>query len=115
MIYRNFVLYKLSLVVRLKLFKSFCSSMFGCELWPLQDASTDVFCVAWKKALRSIMGLPQNTRSYLLPIVSDSLQIFYEICKRSSRFLLSCLSSPSPLVRSLSWHSVAVAKYNSVL
>ena len=67
---------KLSFVVRLKLFKSLCSSMYGCELWPLRVGNIDVFCVAWRRALRRIMGLPQNTHSYLLPIISDSLPIF---------------------------------------
>ena len=89
--------------------------MYGCELWLLHDSNIEVFCVAWRKALRRILGLPQNAHSYLLPIVSNSWPIFDEICKRSSHFILSCLSSPSPLVRWLSWHSVAISKFNSVL
>ena len=67
---------KLSFVVRLKLFMSYCSSMYGCELWLLRDSNIDVFCVAWRKALRRILGLPQNAHSYMLPIVSNSLPIF---------------------------------------
>ena len=89
--------------------------MYGCELWLLRDSNIDVFCVAWIMAFRHIRGLPQNAHSYLLPIVSNSLPIFDEICKRSSQFILSCLSSPSPLVRWLSWHSVAISKFNYVL
>jgi hypothetical protein len=42
-------------------------------LWALNDA--DVFSIAWRKALRRLVGLPHLTYSYLLPIISDSLPI----------------------------------------
>jgi len=39
---------------------------------------------------------------------------FAEICKRSARFVLSCLFSPSSLVRFIIRHGIA-ARYNSVI
>ena len=107
---------KLDVLVRLRLFKSYCSSMYGCELWSLADSdSVDVFCCAWRKALRRIFNLPPNTHSNILPIISDTLPAFDEICKRTARFISSCFSSSSYLVRFVSWHGVNFCKYSSPL
>ena len=43
---------KFDLPVRTRLFKSYCSSLYGCELWYLIDNVTDEFCVAWRKAFK---------------------------------------------------------------
>jgi len=43
----------------------------------------DQFCVACRKALRRILELPYNCNSTLLPLVTDTLPVFDEICKRS--------------------------------
>ena len=100
---------------RLNLFKSYCSSMYGCELWALNKDSVELFCVAWRKALRRVLNLPYNTHSHLLPILADTIHTFDEICKRSARIITSCLFSPSRLVQSVSWHSVVFGKFSSPL
>ena len=106
---------KIDLIVKLKLYKSYCSSIYGCELWSLGNNNIEVFCIAWRKALRRILRLPYNAHSYFLPILSDSIPILDEICKRSTRFIMSCIFSPSNLVRSVAYYGVAFARYNSPL
>ena len=106
---------KVDMLVRLNLFKSYCSSMYGCELWALNNDSAELFCVAWRKALRRVLNLPYNTHSHLLPILADTIPIFDDICKRSARFITSCLFSPSRLVQSVAWHSVVFGKFSSPL
>lgn len=106
---------KLDMIVKLKLFKSYCSSIYGSELWSLNNDTIEVFCVAWRKALRRVLNLPYNTHSYFLPILSNTLPIFDELCKRSARFITSCLFAPSRLVRSVSMFSVVFAKFDSPL
>ena len=103
------------MLVKIKLFKSFCSTMYGCELWSLSGNSTEEFCVAWRKALIRVLNLPYNSHSYLLPLMSNSLPVFVEICKRSSKFILSCLNCQSSLVRSIAWYGIAFARYNSCI
>ena len=78
---------KFDMSVRIKLFKSFCSSMYGCELWSVTDNATDVFCVAWRKVLRRDLDLPYIAHCYLLPLLTDTLPAFDEICRRSARFI----------------------------
>ena len=106
---------KLDPLVKLNLFKSYCSSMYGCELWALNNPSVESFCIAWRKALRRIFYLPNNTHSFFLPILSDSIPIFDEICKRTARFISSCLFSPSRLVQSISWFSLVFGRFGSPL
>ena len=69
---------------------------------------------ALRKGLRRVMCLPPATHCYLLPLLSGTLPVFPEICKRSERFVLSCLFSRSSLVRSITRHGIA-ARYESVI
>jgi len=55
---------KLNTMIKLKLFKSYCTSVYGAELWALDSANIETFCVAWRKALRRILQLPYNSHSY---------------------------------------------------
>ena len=106
---------KLDMFSKIKLFKSYCTSLYGCELWALNNNFVEEFCFAWRKALRCVLGLPYNCFNYLLPLLSNSLPVFMEICKRSIHFVSSCLVSKSNLVRFVSWHGVAIARYRSCL
>jgi hypothetical protein len=104
---------KLDLSVRIKLFKICCSSMYSCELWSLIDNVTDEFCTAWRRVLRRVLNLPYAAHCYLLPLLTDILPAFIEICRRSAQFILSCLNSRSSLVKAVVKHGVAIARYNS--
>ena len=106
---------KLDMCVRIKLFKSFCSSIYGCELWSLADNAIEDFCVAWRKALRRVLNLPLDSHSYLLPLLTDTLPIFIEICRRSAQFILNCLNSRSSLVQFVARHAITIARYNSCI
>ena len=106
---------KLDTSVKLKLFKSYCSSLYGSELWSLDSNHVDIICVAWRKALRRILQLPYNCHSYLIPIMSDTLPLFDEICKRSMRFIANCIVSPSHLVKSITWHCIVSGRQRSFL
>jgi hypothetical protein len=66
---------KLDTSVKLQLFKSYCCSFYGSELWSLDNIHVDNICVAWRKAPRRILQLPYNCHSYLLPILSDTQSI----------------------------------------
>ena len=106
---------KMDLLVKIKLFKSYCSSLYGCELWSLASVDVDSFCCAWRTALRRLLFLPFNTHSSLLPFLTDSIPILFEICKRSIRFIVGCLSSHSRLVQFVARHGVLFCKYNSII
>ena len=66
------------------------------------------------KGLRRLLSLPRATHSHLLPLISNSLPILDEICKRSARFIQSCLSSDSPLVRAVINNGILARSYSVV-
>jgi len=84
--------------------------MYGCELWSLDNPSVEQFCVAWH-----VLHLPYNCHSYLLPLVTDSLSVFGEICKLSRQFIVSCVVQGSALVRSVARYGLTVACYTSFI
>ena len=56
---------KLNSFVQNKLFRSYCTSFYGCELWGLSYRNLESFCVAWRKSLRRIWKLPQHIRTVI--------------------------------------------------
>jgi hypothetical protein len=104
----------LDMQVKIRLFKSYCSSCYGSELWSLEDNIIQDFCCSWRSALRRLLNLPCNTHCFLLPLLTDSLPVFDEICKRSARFIFSCLNSRYRLVRCIAWHSINHGGYYSL-
>jgi len=106
----------LDITAKLKLFKlTYCSSVYGYELWTLSDNCIQIFSTALRTGLRRVLNLPCNLHSFFLPVLSNTLPIVDELCKRSARFITSCLLSSNRLVRSISRHSVNFSKYNSLL
>jgi len=57
-------------------------------------------------ALRRVWCLPNTSRSYFLPIFSQCLPLFDDICRRSINLIRSCLSNESSLVRHISQYAV---------
>ena len=59
-------------VPKLELLKSFCSSVYGCELWDIfHDAIADIY-TAWRKDLHRVWSLPYNTHTVLLAPLTDT-------------------------------------------
>jgi len=50
----------------------------GCTLWDLAHSSINDSCIAWRKALKRMWGLPYRTHSVLLACLCDILPPEYE-------------------------------------
>ena len=101
--------------VKMHLFQSFCTSYYGCELWSLTNRTIQDFCIAWRRSLRRVRGLPLQTHGVLLPVLSQCLPVLDEICRRSLNFVRSCLHHNSDLIRFLAVHGVFHARSSSLL
>ena len=97
---------KLDSTVRNTLCSTYCSSRCVCELWSLDSSYINEFGTAWSKAARRVLKLPPDTHNSLLPLLLNSLPFFEDICKRSARFIISCLQSKISLVWSVAQFSV---------
>ena len=97
----NSVLYffgKLSSEVKIRLFRSYCTSFYGCELWNLSCAQLADLCTKWRKSVRRVLNLPLQTHCYLLPLLCQCLPVYDEICGRTMNFVRSCLYHQSSVV-----------------
>ena len=92
--------------VQYRLFQSYCTSYYGCELWQLANPIVDSFCSAWRKGLRRVWKLPYNTHCSLLPVISQCIPIFDELCRRSLNFVRSCNTRDCPLIRFISCYGI---------
>jgi len=57
---------KLDAIIKLQLLYSYCSSLYGSELWDLSCSAIDVLCVSWRHALKNVRKLPLNTLKYVM-------------------------------------------------
>jgi hypothetical protein len=99
--------------VQNKLFQSYCTSFYGCELWLLNNLKLEDSCVAWRKSMRKIWKLPQQ--SHLLHLISGCLPVFDELCRRSMNFVRSCLSHDSRIIQFVANYAVTHARSQSFL
>jgi len=89
---------KVSCDVNARLFRAYCTSFYGCELWDLSGGNLSGFCTAWRKALRRIWNLPYRMHCHLLPLLCNCMPVFEEICKRSLKFLQTCVFHNTTLI-----------------
>jgi len=47
----------LDMHIKIKLFKSYCSSIYESELWSLEDDVLQDFCCSWRTAIRRLLTL----------------------------------------------------------
>lgn len=106
---------KLSSSIKYRLFHSYCMSLYGSELWLLSNAQINDLCVSWRKSLRRIWNLPFTSHGYLLPLLSQCLPIFDEICRRSLNFIKVCICNGSSLVRAVTNYGIQYGRHNSLL
>ena len=73
----------------------YCMSLYGCQLWDYQDKITNKFYVAWRKAVRRVLGIPPTTHcKYIHGIAGDS-DIKHKLYIRFLKFIQSLYKSPN--------------------
>jgi len=50
-----------------KLFQSYCTSFYGCELWDLACHKMADFCTSRRKGANRVWNIPPHTPCYILP------------------------------------------------
>ena len=75
-------LYYVSFDIKYLLMKTYCMSLYGCPLWELDGKNIEKFYVAWRKGIRRLFGLPNNTHCALLNLIFNDITIDSQIDKR---------------------------------
>jgi hypothetical protein len=61
------------------LFKLYCCSLYGAQLWYFNSAGFEKCCFYWNKAIRKIFKLPYQTHRWMLGPLSNQLHIIRTI------------------------------------
>jgi hypothetical protein len=75
--------------IRYKLFKSYCMTLYGSQLWDFQSKIMENFYVAWRKSVRRILGVPPTTHCKYLHYIADDRDIKGQLHKRFIKFIQS--------------------------
>jgi Reverse transcriptase (RNA-dependent DNA polymerase) len=89
---------KLDCMTTVKLLKSFCLNLYGCELWQLDHDCIEQICVALRQGLRRLWHVPRNTHCDVLLAISECLDLSTVICKRQLGFIKSCIHSKNSVL-----------------
>ena len=83
---------------RYKLFKMYCMSLYGCQLWDFSSKEVNSFYTAWRKAVRFVWKIPYNSHCNLLHFICDDLPVEVQMHKRFVKFFHKILNSDNCLV-----------------
>jgi len=92
--------------VKLRLLRNFCCDFYGCTLWDLAHSSINDLCIAWRKGLRRMWGLPYRAHSVLLAPLCDLLPLGYELLYRIGVFIWKCLDNDNKVVSNVTRNGI---------
>lgn len=90
---------KTSISTRYRLFKSYCMSVYGSQLWDYSGKHCNKFYIAWRKCIRRLLGIPHNTHCRYLHLICDDIPVDLQLHARFINFMKACSKSSSDIVR----------------
>jgi hypothetical protein len=84
--------------VKYKLLKSFCMSLYGCQLWDYSSKHINVFYTAWHKAIKRLFVIPYTTHNDLLHLICNDNPINVQLHLRVLKFITNSCQSRNTLV-----------------
>jgi len=80
------------------LFRTFCCSFYGSQLWDFKSRGFSSCCVQWNKAVRKLLQLPFCTHTWLLGPLSGQSHISDQFYIKTFKFLHSMYHHVNPVV-----------------
>jgi len=81
-----------------RLFRNFCCSFYGSQLWDLQSSGFHSCCVQWNKAVRRLLRLPYRTHTWLLGPLIEQPHIRTQLAVKTLRFVDRMINSPNNVI-----------------
>ena len=81
-----------------KLFKIYCCSFYGSQMWKINSLYFKNVCICWNKAVRRILNVPYTTHTWMLGPILNQTHISTQLIKRCIRFLFGMASSHNIIV-----------------
>ena len=93
-------------MIKTQLLNISCSSLYGSVVWSLYHVCIAEICVAWRKGVRRVWGLPVDTHYELLPVICGSIPFLDVVFCRTTHFINCCLNSSCEIVKYIARHGV---------
>jgi hypothetical protein len=103
----------LGVLTKLNLLFAYCSSLYGSELWDLQNTNIESLCISWCKALRRVWQLPNQTHCDLLYRICNCWPLEDEMYRRCFLLYLRCLNSDCLVVRYIAKFAIVYEQMRS--
>ena len=94
--------FKCSTGVKNILFRYFCSSMYGCNLWcSYLSSSLNHIRVAYNNAFRILHNLPRKIHINAIMVQNNIPTFFSLLRKQSANFIRRCILSPNSYIKQI--------------
>ena len=74
-----------------KLHTTYCTNLYGCEIWNYNSRYISEMFIAWRKMMRKLFNLPNRTHNYIVCGIVECISI--KLDRRLSKFVYSMLNS----------------------
>ena len=88
----------LQMPVLVRLFKTYCCTFYGSQLWQINSQSINSVCSSWNKGVRRILNLPHDAHTWLLGPLLTQNHIKEQFIVRTLRFLFCMLKNHNGIV-----------------
>ncbi len=101
-------------IVKNKLFKQYCCSLYGAPLWNINDF--EKISVAWRKALMVLWNVPRETHCRIIVLLSESVPLSIKLNTRFFKFMCKALvhdySTLMYVTKLVCWNPMSVSGRN---
>ncbi len=87
------------------LFKTYCCSYYGCQMWRLGSLYFNRVCTSWNVGVRRMLNLPYTTHRYMLGPLLGQPHISIQLQKRCARFLYGIKCSKNKIIAKCFLHA----------
>ena len=95
--------------VLVRLFKTYCCTFYGSQMWQINSQSINSVCTSWNKGVRRILNLPHDAHTWLLGPLLKQNHIRKQFIVRTLRFLFCMLKSHNGIVRACTLNALSNA------
>ena len=74
--------------ISVKIVQSYCSSLYGSQLWDLSNKCIDRLSISWRKSIRKALNIPVRTHYVYLPLICECLPLNVQLELRVMKFFL---------------------------
>ncbi len=98
--------YMANRVTKSRLFSTFCTSMYSCQLWDIHSEAFSDYQICWNKSVRRLLGLPYQTHRSLLPLLIKCEDPKKSVIKRNAKFISNMINTDNSLMNFIARRAV---------